>query len=141
MTLNKSWQQAYDLGAEMADRFDSEREALNSLSFDQLEDFMAVGYGEFFHAGFIGREPEWVTAFRYGEIPEEGRSINWAENKWEPGVSVVAIINDVEDAECLTTKQVVYSMMGRERIIVQGWYLGNYGSDGEPTLWGCVKVD
>ena len=140
MTLKKSWQRAYDLGAEMANRYDYEREAIESMTLEQSEDFYIVGFSAFFHAGFVGREPEWVMAFRYGDIPEEGRSINWAENKYEPGVSVVDIIDSIEDADRLTMKQSIYTMLGRERVIVQGWYLGNYGSDGEPTLWGCVRV-
>ena len=141
MKLKKSWERAWNLGAEMAKDYEYENEALNSLSLDQLEDFSyIVGYSQFFHAGFEGREPEWVEAIRYGEIPEEGRSINWAENKWEPGVSCVKIIRTEDDGDASSLYDITLGWQGREKIRVAGWWLGLSGSDGEPTLLGCVRV-
>ena len=139
MELKKSWKRAWDLGHEMAKRFEDEDSSINAMPIDALEDFAEItGYDAFFHAGFIGREPELVEAIRYGEIPAAGRSINWAENTWEPGVSCVKIIRTAEDANY----QSIYAMtlQDRELIRVRGWYIGGSGSDGEPTIWGCEKI-
>lgn len=140
MTLKKTWQEAYDMGAKMAEEYDNENAALWALPYGAL-DFEIVGVDQFFHAGFIGREPEWVEAIRYGEIPEEGRSINWAEHSWEPGVSCVKIIRSEADVEAASLYDYTLGAFGdREKIRVAGWWLGLSGSDGEPTLLGCVKL-
>lgn len=141
MKLKKSWKRAWNMGAEMSKIYDSETEAIYSMPLDQTEDFACiVGFSQFFHAGFVGREPEWVEAIRYGEIPEEGRSINWAENKWEPGVSCVKIIRGGDDCDDSSLYDITLGWQGREKIRVAGWWLGLSGSDGEPTLLGCTKV-
>lgn len=141
MKLTGKFESFYRLGINAAERFDSEREALEAMIGSGEIDYFAVsavGFDQFFHAGFVGREPEWVEAYRYGELPDAGRSINYAEDKWEPGVSVVKIIRGETDEEY--ADGTLYNMLGREKIRVAGWYLGNVGSDGEPTLLGCVKI-
>lgn len=139
MTLKKSWERAWNLGAEMAKTYDTEDAAVNALSMDDLEDMaMRVGFEQFFHAGFVGREPEWVEAIRYGDIPEDGYSINWADGSKEPGVSVVKIIRTAEDADYASIYAV--TCQDRELVKVAGWWLGLTGSDGEATLLGCVRV-
>jgi len=142
MTMKKIWQKAWNMGAKLAEEYDYEREAMNSMSLADTEMFLTVGCSEFFHAGFIGREPEWVEAIRFGEIPAEGRSINWAEHKYEPGVSCVKIIRTAGDEDAKSIYDVTLGEFGdREKIRVAGWWLGLCGSDGEPTLLGCVRVD
>lgn len=139
-TMKKCWQRSWEMGAEYATKFATEREAFDAMTMDEL-DYIAAdhdGCEQFFHAGFIGREPEWVEAYRFGEIPESGFSVNWAENKWEPGVSVVKIIRTEADESY--ADDTLYNMLGREKIRVAGWWLGLSGSDGEPTLLGCERV-
>lgn len=139
MELRKSWRRAWETGRKAAQEFDSEMDALNAMDMDTLEDFEYIhGFGAFFHAGFVGRDPEWVEAIRFGEIPECGYSMNWAEGKAEPGVSCVKIIRDESDANDLSLYDV--TLMDREKIRVAGWWLGLSGSDGEPTLLGAVKI-
>ena len=139
MELKKSWQRAWDMGRAAASEYDTEFEALNAMDLDTLEDFDAIdGFPAFFHAGFIGREPEWVEAIRFGEIPERGYSINWADGTAEPGVSCVKIIRSAEDADYASLYNV--TLADREMIRVAGWWLGLSGSDGEPTLLGAEKV-
>lgn len=139
MELRKSWKRALEMGREAAKNFADEREALEKMDMEMLEDFTFIdGFGEFFHAGFVGREPEWVEAIRFGEIPESGYSINWAENKKEPGVSCVKIIRTAEDEKEISIYDA--TLMDREKIRIAGWWLGLSGSDGEPTLLGAVKI-
>ena len=138
--LKKCWKKSWELGAKYAAMYDSEREAVEAMPFSETEYIFADrdGCAQFFHAGFVGREPEWVEAERFGDIPECGFSINWAENQWEPGVSVVKIIRTEDDAHY--AGDTLYNMMGREKIRVAGWWLGLCGSDGEPTLLGCERA-
>lgn len=87
----------------------------------------------FFEAGFDGDDfPEIVQAVRFGKIPESGRSINWAENQCERGVSCVKIIRDQKDLDYKSIYDV--TLCGRDKYIVEGYYFGDYGSDGEPLL-------
>jgi len=139
MELKKSWKRAWEMGRKAAMNYSSEKEALWAMDTDTLGDFECIhGFDAFFHAGFIGREPEWVEAIRYGEIPERGYSINWADGSAEPGVSCVKIIRSAQDEEYSSLYDVTLS--DREKIRVAGWWLGLSGADGEPTLLGAVKV-
>ena len=139
MELKKSWKRAWDMGRKAAEEYDSEESALYAMDLDTLEDFDYIhGFSEFFHAGFIGREPEWVEAIRYGEIPENDFSTNWADGSAEPGVSCVKIIRCASDENVDSLYDV--TLADRDLIKVAGWWLGLSGSDGEPTLLGVVKV-
>lgn len=139
MELKKCWKRAWTMGQEAAKNYSTEEEALQAMELDELEDFAYIrGFSEFFHAGFIGRIPEWVEAIRYGGIPEEGFSTNWATGAAEPGVSCVKIIRSEEDENAVSIYDV--TLMGREKIRIAGWWLGQSGSDGEPTLLGAVKI-
>lgn len=81
-----------------------------------------------------GDEPRWVLAVRIGKIPTEGRSYNFADQRFERGVSVLQIVG--EDREDNGT----FDMFnGGERRWVAGWVVGR-GSDGEPVLAGCVDL-
>lgn len=141
MELKKSWAQAWDLGNKAAAEYESEDAALWTMDMDTLEKFDSIqGFGAFFHAGFIGRKPEWVEAIRYGEIPAAGYSTNWADGSAEPGVSCVKIIRDEDDLNS-SIYDVTLGWQGRKKIRVAGWWLGLSGSDGEPCLLGAVKVN
>lgn len=135
--LKKSWQRAWNLGKEYAKRFDDETSALNAMPMDELEDFACIdGFSEFFRAGFTGREPEWVEAIRYGDIPKCGYSINYADNKREPGVSCIRIIRKQGDEDYNSVYDVTLGIGDdRDKIRIHGWYLGGVGSDGEPCIW------
>lgn len=140
MELKRIWQTAWDMGARAAQEYESEKDAINAMDMDTLENFAYCdGFSAFFHAGFTGREPEWVEAIRFGEIPERGYSVNWADGTAEPGVSCVKIIRNEEDEKELSLYDV--TLMDRDRIRVAGWWLGLSGSDGEPTLLGAVKIE
>lgn len=140
--MKKCWKKSYEMGRRYAEMYEYETEALDAMPFEDLRYISADldGCGEFFHAGFVGREPEWVEAYRFGELPEGCYSINYVEHKHEPGISCVCIIRDEETAR-KDAENTLYAMMGRDLIRVGGWWLGLSGSDGEPTLLGCTVID
>lgn len=138
MTMNKRQQKWYDLGVEYAKECSSEKDAFWMMDNDLLQEMTDSGdysNGLFFHAGFVGREPEWRIGFRYGEIPEAGRSVNHAENRWESGVSCICLDDDHD-----SIYDVTLGYQGIEKIKIEGWYIGGSGSDGEPLLIDCVKA-
>jgi hypothetical protein len=136
MELTNRQRKWYNLGAEMAKEYADERQACYAMDDDILED-LAIGTwsnGAWFHAGFVGIEPEYVEAVRFGAIPEDGRSINHAERKYEDGVSCVKIIRSEADRNAKSIYDVTLGYQGIEKNIISGWYLGGSGSDGEPLL-------
>ncbi len=56
--LKKAWRRAWNLGRQYAEQFGDEDSAFNAMPLEELESFVStVGFSEFFHAGFIRREP------------------------------------------------------------------------------------
>ena len=67
--LKKCWKRSWELGAEYAAKYDSEEEAIWRMPAD-VEAYIFAdrdGCYQFFHAGFVGREPEWVECLGLGE--------------------------------------------------------------------------
>jgi hypothetical protein len=94
----------------------------------------------FWDAGYRGAEmPKWVRALRYGKIPAGGVSHNYRDDRQEPGVSVVRLLDD--SAETQDGVSLFFLRAGRPEIIVEGWLVpGKHGSDGEPVLVGAVEA-
>lgn len=90
-----------------------------------------------FKSGLDGREPEWVEAWRYGSIPENGRSTNWATGEFESGISCVQIDRGNEHTTIYDT---IYGVQGISKIKIAGWYIGLSGSDGEPLLHDAILL-
>ena len=136
--MSKEQKRLYDAGAELANQFPGYcvENALLYLSYDEIQELAENDDAIFFYAGFDGREPEWVTAIRYGEIPASGISTNWATGDSEGGLSVLKIIRKPEDYDLIHP---IYEIAGTKKIVVEGWYFGGYGSDGEPLLHRAVK--
>lgn len=88
---------------------------------------------QFFEAGFLDYAPQWRQAYRYGEIPAKGYSVNWSTKDAEKGVSCVRLIGGKHDNDS-SIYDVIYGLQGIKKIKIEGWYLGQYGSDGEPLL-------
>lgn len=138
MTLRQ--EELYNKGVEYSKRYDYINQAYWSMDLKELEDVTDSKWSAFFEAGFYGREPEWVQAIRYGEIPESGYSINWAEGTRESGVSCVKIIRQESDRDYKSIYDITLGGQGFEKITVEGWYFGGTGSDGEPLLIGARKT-
>ncbi len=76
---------------------------------------------------------------RFGDIPKDKRSVNWAENYHENGVSAVSFLNEITQNKN-TVYDVIYGMQDIKKNIIGGWDLDLYGSDGEPLLTDPVII-
>lgn len=91
----------------------------------------------FFMAGGAGNPlPSWETGWRYGQLPEGGRSRNFRDDRFEPGVSL-AHLDGVGD-----TSDGTYRLFnnGGKKVEVAGWLIIPKGSDGEPILVGAIDI-
>lgn len=142
MEMRKWMQKCYKTGQECAEKYGDDMDRAIWYMDRDLASYIFNDFecGAFWEAGFKGRRPEYVQAVRYGEIPADGRSINWAENAWEGGVSCVKIIRNPEDRDVKSIYDVTLGMQGINKYIVSGWYMGGVGSDGEPLIL-CAKID
>lgn len=79
-----------------------------------------------------GPIPAWTSGWRYHAVPECGHSYNFRDDRYEPGVSMMAV--DGSDA----TPDGTYALFNGDdakRTNVAGWLSCRTGSDGEPLLW------
>ncbi len=147
--LNKIFNERLERAIKLSDRI-KEAEAKTGFKFDQTgfgytkegrevsEDLFFsndrtqdVFYG--LHDGFT---PQLTVAFRYGNVPDSGRSFNFRDQETEPGVSVVGRVADMN-----TTKSGYYDSFFGDEVynVVIGWYSGHRGADGEMLLnWAEV---
>lgn len=104
---------------------------------DILEDLPDDKDRQFFEAGFYGFEPQWRQAYRYGEIPVSGYSTNWGTGEAEKGISCICLIDGKHE-----NKETIYDhIYDTNKIKIEGWYLGDAGSDGEPLLIQAREVE
>jgi len=125
---------AYELGQRLAEQYDGDlTAAVHSGDLDHvlLDDLSAASWD----AGFYGRpKPVWATGWRFGNIPENGRSYNYRDNQPEPGVSMMWV-RDAHGNEYATEDALSAAFISRrtKRVEYSGWLVG-FGSDGEPCL-------
>jgi hypothetical protein len=88
---------------------------------------------EFFEAGRRGESPEYVVGFRFGNLPERGRSTNWADNTAEPGVSLAYAHRRPEQE---TNPMTMIGVGLRKKVLLGGWAFpkSRWGSDGEIVI-------
>ncbi len=90
--------------------------------------------------GFNGRELESVVGWRYGDLPQDGRSINYADNSYECGVSLMGL--DADGCEHTSPQLEVANIAISNRAIVKvRGYLAGYGYDGEPLVIGAEIIN
>lgn len=87
----------------------------------------------FFEAGRRGADmPRWAKGWRYGAPPACGRSYNHRDDRYEAGISMMAIEG------CDVVPDGTYELFNgrdRNRHEVEGWLVTyTTGSDGEPLL-------
>ena len=81
-----------------------------------------------------GEEPEIVTAWRYGKVPERGTSYNYRDQEYERGVSVLPYEGGKESAY-------YKAFFGSAPLIrVRGVDFGYKGGDGEPLLFAAEEI-
>jgi hypothetical protein len=94
---------------------------------------------EFYEAGRRGEPPEFVVGFRFGPIPDRGRSTNWASNEAETGVSL-AYAHRRSDMEL--NPMSMYGVESRPKTFVEGWAFpkSRWGSDGEIVILDAKEI-
>jgi hypothetical protein len=94
----------------------------------------------FFKAGRAGREiPVWAWGWRWGDLPESGKSRNWADDRNEPGVSCIHVEGD--DWESSSSTFEMFNKKGRTKVYCAGWTVMHArGSDSEPLLAGAIRI-
>ena len=92
----------------------------------------------FFEAGAFGHElPVRVSGWRYGDLPRNGKSWNFRDQRYERGVSM-AFVDGIGD-----TSDGTYAMFngtGRKKVRCSGWMIGFRGSDNEPIIV-CAEAE
>lgn len=105
--------------------------ALDRAVSVRLPDDVAVA---FWRHGIHGwHPPRWVTAWRYGGLPERGRSYNFRDRHVEPGVSVAEVIGGPSGFGAWQSDRPVRWLKGF-------WREDVTGSDGEPMIVGAVPA-
>jgi hypothetical protein len=90
----------------------------------------------FWEAGFRGLDvPQKVQAERIGEVPKEGRSFNFREQQFEPGVSVLNVVGQKP-----TDNGTYEKFNPGKKVVVEGYLHYKTGADGEPIIVGAKKV-
>ena len=134
--LSAKYQKAYDFGREVAQKnIDITELAYGMHGEDMREMFDAIMMSHetstLFDLGYDGEELQYVTGWRYGDIPVDGRSINFLDQKYEKGVSLMAI--DGEEPTAAARLYEMFNSWGKRKIRVGGWLVGR-GGDGEPLV-------
>lgn len=125
---------AYDIGKQAKEKYSSERSFFQDMSYDELNQLSLddAAWDAFFKAGFYNKDmPEYKTGWRYGDIPERGKSYNFRDQQFESGVSVMFL--DGESPSSGAKLYEIFNKNNRKLQHVGGWYVGK-GSDGEPIL-------
>lgn len=140
LEFTKRQKYAFDLGKHFSEKYGTEQTDYEwNLFFENEPDiaekaaFFNSEEQRFFNAGVRGDDPEYKLAIRFGDIPNSGKSKNWATGELERGVSVVDFLNE-KTQNGNTVYDVIYGIQGTDKIIVGGWDFGIFGSDGEPLL-------
>ncbi len=127
---------AHQIGAEIGPSYDALERACYAgrVPHAIIEDHVLLACLD---AGCAGRPMlRWVRAWRYGDLPESGRSHDYRDNCQLPGVSVM----EVYEAGALADETFVLLNGDRPRREVEGWLIHRRGSDGEHLLVGARYV-
>jgi|GEM_PF-2227465 len=146
-----SLRDAYDVGKMLATKYGDQElwsiDMYNDLWYgghrDLLDDIARCPqyYNIMIRVGYDGHNyPQKVTAVRYGNLPESGISHNYADDRSERGVSVIAVLDDNDTIP--EHGSFVQMMWGANRPLVKitGYLMPYFGSDGEKLLIGCKYV-
>ncbi len=105
-----------------------------------LDAFLDRGDAVFtFLAAGLSREhqPFWTWGWRLGTLPASGRSWNYRDKQWEPGVSMMRVEGAYTPFPVIFA---AFNAAGRSRIYAAGWLvMHRRGSDGEPLLAEPVR--
>lgn len=136
----------YNLGVKLSNKYNDIQYAWINEEVEELMGFASNSDNDylFFVAGFNNAEiPTWVSGWRYGKAPENGKSHNYKDDKPEMGVSMMEVIT--QDKKTLKTQDEISKLFiitdNREVYKYEGWLnTVKRGSDGEPLLYGVKEV-
>ena len=96
----------------------------------------------FFEAGNRGYEkPPVATGYRYGDLPDKGRSWNHRDHIPEYGVSMAEVDHPIAGSWSDPISKMFIEAQGRPRVDVGGYlHPLRTGADGEPLLVGAGKL-
>lgn len=130
--------EAWEIGRKVAGMSDTEA-VYSGLVPDWVFNF-GHEVTEFYEAGRREESPEFVVGWRRGDLPEGGRSRNYASNEAEPGVSIAyAHRRDDMELNALT----MIGVGGRKKVFVEGWAFpkSRWGSDGEIVILNAKEIE
>ena len=136
--MAQQYLKAYNKGVEL------QNTDLNTIIYGRLAPscyFDDFTLNFFFDCGYYGCDfPEYVSGWRYGNIPESGRSYNYRDQKPEHGISVMEIYG-IENSDIDKVSLMFISTQNRNVVKVAG-YLNplKFGSDGEYLLVDAKEV-
>ena len=154
--ITKAMRQAYDMGQKAKEIYEyteafwrdavygnlpvefsaEEQELAADIAADQYNNTHDLD--QLFREGFRGANfPEIATGWRWGEIPEVGKSYNFRDDFYESGVSM-AYVEGLGD-----TSNKIYNIFngGGKKTFLMGLMLSVKGSDGEPLMIACKKIE
>jgi hypothetical protein len=105
-------------------------------------DHRLVEFGDlavFLNAGIAGADmPIWTYGWRYGDLPESGRSYNYRDQFAEYGVSMMSVVGSESMPDGTFA---LFNARGRKRVWAMGWLVTHRkGSDGEAMLVDAVRI-
>lgn len=130
--------EAWEIGRKVAGMSDTEA-VYSGLVPDWVFNF-GHEVTEFYEAGRREETPEFVVGWRRGDLPEGGRSRNYASNEAEPGVSIAyAHRRDDMELNAIT----MMGVGGRKKVFVEGWAFpkSRWGSDGEIVILNAKEIE
>lgn len=130
-------EKCYALGAEARKTTSSWREAMMTVDIPANAD---LGCLIAMQAGYLGQPmPYKVTGWRYGHIPACGQSRNFADDRLEPGISLMETDCGLKTQDGISGLFIAAS--GRPVVRVEG-YLNTVatGSDGEPLVFWAKEI-
>jgi hypothetical protein len=151
--LTERQQKVYDLGKQLMDAVmekyhdkfyelaDAKKDWENKiLSIDEeyctIDDYTAEEH-ILFYMGYYNSPIDFITGWRYGDIPESGKSYNYRDRYWEMGVSLAF---DDDDEETKDKVSLLFIRQGRELVHISGLWIPFKGSDGEPLVIFAEKI-
>jgi len=137
---NQYYERAYEIGQQAAACGINNFDELVYSSYWKEIDRMNSTALVFLSAGMCGAEmPYMVTGWRYGHVPAIGHSYNYAADRPEQGVSLMAVDGGQTAVDLIST---AFLSAGRPVVRVRG-YLNTIetGSDGEPLLLDAVEIE
>lgn len=141
---NKMYIEAYELGQQLRKEYDDIRDMFLDERAENLIGWDFNGNRSMFlQAGFYGTEiPTWVRGWRYGNIPAEGRSKNYKDDKMEEGISMMEVTLNGETIRTKDEISALFIVADKRKVVeCEGW-LNTFakGSDGEPLLFGAKEI-